>query len=202
MVTGPRRALAAGPDAAAGPARRRDRVRDRRRGDLRAAARVDAQAPPRAHARGRGRHERPGRRAARARLHRVDPASRTTACSTWRCCSSQQLGIGARRRRRRRLAGRAGVPPRASSRPAGCTRSPRWRSSRSPSARADVAARLGLSRRLPRGPGDGLGVAARAPDRARLPRRPGLGRAAGDVPRARPARLPARARRLRAGRAR
>ena len=28
------------------------------------------------------------------------------------------------------------------------------------------------------------------PDRARLPRRPGLGRAAGDVPRARPARLP------------
>ena len=55
MVTGRRRALAARPDAPAGHARRRDRVGDRRRGDLRPAARVDAEAPPRAHARGRGR---------------------------------------------------------------------------------------------------------------------------------------------------
>ena len=76
-----------------GPAARRGaRVHGRRR-DLRPAARIDAAAPARAHARGRVRPRRPGRRAAGDRL--IDwISSRATASATWCCCSSQQLGIG------------------------------------------------------------------------------------------------------------
>ena len=48
----------------------------RRRGDLRAAARLDAAPQAGAHARGRGRLQRPGRGAARDRLHRLDPEAR------------------------------------------------------------------------------------------------------------------------------
>ena len=50
--------------------------RHRRRGHLRAAARVHAPAPPGTDARGRGRVQRPDRDPARDRLHRVDPAAR------------------------------------------------------------------------------------------------------------------------------
>jgi cell volume regulation protein A len=62
------------PVAARGAARRRDPQLDRRRGDLRAAARVDAAPPPGPHARGRVGLQRPDRRAARPGLHRVDRA--------------------------------------------------------------------------------------------------------------------------------
>ena len=60
----------------AGPARRRRAREHGRRGDLRAAAQLDPAAAAGAHARGRVGPQRPGRRAARARLHRVDQAAR------------------------------------------------------------------------------------------------------------------------------
>ena len=68
--------VAVRPLHARGHAARRDHLLHRRRRDLRAAARVEAPAPPRAHARGRGGLQRPGRRPARDRVHRVDPAGR------------------------------------------------------------------------------------------------------------------------------
>ena len=147
----PRRRLALRPRHARGPAARRDRRRHRRRGHLRAAARLDAAAQARAHARGRVGLQRPGRRPARPRLHRVDPAARTTASPTWPCCSSQQLGDRPRRSGwRSGWRGRAGVPPRRGWPSAGLY----------PVASLAVAAlafgarrrppRLGLPRRLPR----------------------------------------------------
>ena len=89
----------------------------------------------------------------------------------------QQLGIGAVVGARRRLARGAGVP----------ARQPRDRrpvprrvagGRRDRVRRRRRAARLGLPRGLPRGPGDGVDDAARAPDRGRVPRRPRVARAA------------------------
>ena len=59
-----------------------------------------------AHAGGRGGLQRPDRGAARARVHRVDHASRTTGSSTCSGCSRSSSGIGLRRRPRGRLARR------------------------------------------------------------------------------------------------
>ena len=69
---------------------------DRRRGDLRAAARVDAQAPPGDDARGRVGLQRPGRDPARARLHRVAAARRLRASPTWPCSSSASSASASR----------------------------------------------------------------------------------------------------------
>ena len=52
-------------------------------------------AQARAHARGRGRLQRPGRRAARDRASSSGSSSRTTACSTWRGLFVREMGIGA-----------------------------------------------------------------------------------------------------------
>ena len=133
----PRRGVAARHRAAAGAARRLDRVGDRRRGDLRAAARFDAQATARAHARGRGRHERPGRGAARARLHRVDPPARLRRArhdAAVRPAARDRRG----RRRARRLGRDQGVSRASTSPPAACIPWRRWRSSRSSFGAADV----------------------------------------------------------------
>ena len=116
-------------------------------------ARVDARAAAGAHARGRGRLQRPGRRPARARLHRLDPGARLRRSSTWSWLFVAEIGdrravglvvgrAGRRGAARVRLATRRPVPGRLAGGRA-----------RSRSALADVAPRLGLPRRLPRRPG-------------------------------------------------
>ena len=163
----PRRGRAVRPLDARGAAARLDPRLHGRRGDLRGAARLDAAPPARADARGRGGLQRPGCRRARARVHRVDHPPATTAWSTWRCCSSARSGSGSRRRCRRRA--------RRGRRSAACS---------SPSAGlypvaslpfgalafggADVAARLGLPRRVHHRARDR--AARRRPRNARSPR--------------------------------
>ena len=133
-----------------GMLRRLDRRRHRRRRDLRGAARLDAAAAAGAHARGRGRHQRPGRGHARDRLHRLDPEPGLRHRRHGAAVRRRSSAIGAGRsalavgsRRVRALQRAAARPPPA------CTRSRRWRPRRWRSARADVAARLRLPRRLP-----------------------------------------------------
>ena len=94
LIAGLVAALAVRPLAARGPAARRDPLLDRRRGDLRDPARVDAAPAPGAHARGRVGLQRPGRGPARPRVHRVDPAARLRPRRHGRCCSCSELGIG------------------------------------------------------------------------------------------------------------
>ena len=171
-----------------------DRRGHRRRRDLRRAARLDARAPARAHARGRVGPQRPGRRAARGRLHRLDPEARLRRCSTWSGFFAE-LGD-----RRSRSGSRSGWPR------SGC-------SSASTSRRpASTRSRRSPSRALAYGGADALhgsgflavylaGLVARhradpgpAHDH-RLPRGPRLGRADRAVLHARAARLPEPARR-------
>ena len=71
--------VAVRPLDARGPAARRDPLLDRRRGRLLAAARHRPAPQAVAHARGRGRLQRPDRRAARDRLHRLDQGAAATA---------------------------------------------------------------------------------------------------------------------------
>ena len=148
-ITGLAGVVALRPHAARGPAARLDHRRHRRRGDLRAAARLDAAPPPGPHARGRGGLQRPGRRPARPRLHRLDPEPALRRRRHARCCSSQ-------RARRRRW---------WSASPSAARRVPALRRVRLASAGlypvaslaaaalafggADAAARLGLPGRLP-----------------------------------------------------
>ena len=84
--------VAVRPEHARGHAARRHHLLHRRRGHLRAAARVDAAPQARAHARGRGRLQRPGGRPARGGLHRVDPAAGLRRARHARCCSSPRWG--------------------------------------------------------------------------------------------------------------
>ena len=185
----PRGVLPARPHAAGGHARRLDRVRDRRRGDLRAAARLDAQAPARAHARGRGRNERPRRGAARDRLHRVDRASPTTAWRTWSSCSSRSWG-SARSSASASAGSRSRHSAARTSRRAACTPSRRWRSSRSRSAPPTSLHGSGFLAVYLAGLAMGSASLPARQTVARVPRRPRLARPADDVLHARPARLP------------
>ena len=66
-----------------------------------------------AHARGRVGLQRPGRRPARARLHRVDRGARLRPRPTCALLFVQELGIGAASSASRRLARGAGLPARA-----------------------------------------------------------------------------------------
>ena len=120
----------------------------RRRGDLRAAARLDAAAEAGAHARGRVGLQRPGRRPARARADRVHQRRPTTASPTWLLLLVRQLGIGlavgvavgwlgVQAFRRAKLATAGPLPGRVAG-----DRGARVR-------RRRHAARLGLPRRLP-----------------------------------------------------
>ena len=114
--------LAARPVDARGPAARLDPLRDRRRGGLRRAARLDAAPAPGARARGRGGLQRPGRGTARRRLHRVDPGARLRdrrhgdSCSCRRWGSASPIGALAGTARGRRAAPRRACERRALSR--------------------------------------------------------------------------------------
>ncbi len=179
---------------ARGDAARRDHLVHRRRGDLRAPARVDAPPPAGAHARGRGRLQRPGRRPARDRLHRVDPAARLRRARHGSCCSCARWGSARSSGSRVGSAGGPRAPPHAAREPGpvpgrdAVDGGPRVR-------RGGHAARLRLPRRVPRRPGARLGPHPGEADGDGLPRGARVGRADRDVPRARPARLPERARR-------
>ena len=115
------------------PAGRRGPREHGRRGDLRAAAQLDAAAAARAHARGRVGPQRPRGRPARARADRVHQAARLRP---------RRRDAAARAPARDRARGRRGWSAGSacrrssarSSRPRGSTRSPRWRSRRSRSA--------------------------------------------------------------------
>ncbi|CAA9518142.1 MAG: Na+/H+ antiporter, partial [uncultured Solirubrobacteraceae bacterium] len=174
-------------DARGAPARR-DRRLDGRRGDLRPPAHLDAAAAPRPHARGGGGPQRPGRRPARARLHGVAAAPGLRRRGH---AAALRRGDGDRpdRRRRGRMAGRPGLPARAAGH-----RRPLSRGHAGGGGarlrRRRRAARLGLPRGVPRGPRARHGADPRQADRHELPPGARLGRAALDVPRARPARLP------------
>ena len=176
-----------------GPPARLDRGLDRRRRGVLAAARLRAAAAARADARGRGGPQRPDRRAARARVHRVDQApglrGRRHAPAV-RPAARDRAG----RRRRRRLPRARGVRARAALEPRPVPRRLAGRrvARLRPGRRA---ARLGLPRGLPVRAGARVGEPARPAHRDRVPRGPRVGRAARDVPHARPARVPLRARR-------
>ena len=166
----------------------------RRRGDLRAAARLDAAPQAGADARGRGRLQRPGRRPARDRLHRVDPAA-----GLRRARHARAVRARARDRRGGRagrgLAGRAGPAQRAAREPPASTRSRRWPPPALAFGAARQPARLRLPRRLPGRARARLGAHPRQADGHGLPPGPRLGGADRDVPRARAARVPEPARR-------
>ena len=134
VVTGLAATLAARLLDARGAAARLDPRRHRRRGDLRVAARLDAEAQARAHARGRVRPERPRRGPARARVHRLDPAARTTASPTWLAVRPSSSAIGLAVGLGGGLAGGAGVQARAAWPRPVSTPSPRWPPPRSPTA--------------------------------------------------------------------
>ena len=121
-------------DAQGGPAGRRGARLHRRRRDLRPAARLDAAPAAGAHARGRVRPQRPGRRAARDRLHRVDQAARLRPRRRRCCCSSSSSASASSSASRVGWARRPGRSGARSSRPPASTRSPRWRRPRWPSA--------------------------------------------------------------------
>ena len=191
-ATGPVRPL-----AARGPAARRDPLLDRRRRDLRAAARLDAAPAPGAHARGRVGLQRPDRRPARPRVHRVDPAARLRHRRTCSSSSSRRSGSASRSAcaigwlavqafQRARLA-TAGLYPVASLATAGLA-----------FGLADALHGSGFLAVYLAGLALGGGADPRQADDHRVPRRARLGRAARDVPHARPARLPEPARRRRA----
>ena len=177
--------------------RRGPRV-DRRRGDLRAAAHLDAAAAAGAHAGGRVGPQRPGRRAARARADRVRSRTPPTTSPTPRCCSSRQLGIGAlvgiavgwlgvQAFRRAQLA-TAGLYPVASLAIAALA-----------FGGADTLHGSGFLAVYLAGLALGSALDPRPADDHRVPPGARLGRPGRDVPHPRPARLPAPAPRHRAG---
>ena len=191
LIGGLRRRVAVRPLDARGHAARRDPGGHRQRRDLRGAARLDAAAEARPHARGRGGPERPGRGAARDRVHRLDP------------------GPGLRPRRHGALAGgrarrsaRRSAAASAGSRCTGCRRTRLASAGLYPVASIAIAAlAFGLA-----DVAHGSGFLAVYLDRARarqrpdprqahdhhLPRRARLARPGRDVPDARPARVPVR----------
>ena len=192
-----RRALDLRPQHARRDDRRRRDRRHRLGRDLRRAAPLDAEEAAGALARGRVGDERPGRPAARDRLHRMDPAARLRRSPTWPACwrsnwrSARRSGSPSAGSR----CGRARTGARC--RPTGSTR---WRRSRSPGIAfglAEVAHGSGLlavyltALALGSGPHPGP-----AHDR-RLPRGSRLGRPDRPLHPARPARLPQHARRRR-----
>ena len=162
--------------------------RHRRRGDLRAAARVHAQAPPRDDARGRVGLQRPGGDPARARLHRMAAARRLR-----RRRHGGALRPAARDRHRHRRRGRGRRRLGAAPRDAG-HRGPvpggHARRRRAGLRRRRRAARIGLPRRLSRRARARHAGHPGPADRDLLPPGPRVGGSGGDVRRARAARLP------------
>ena len=171
-----------------------------RRGDLRAAAQLDAATEAGARARGRVGPQRPGRRPARARADRVHQHARLRPRRR-AAAARPPARHRARGRRAGRLARRAGVPARAA-RDRGPVPGRVAGDRRARVRRRRHAARLGLPRRLPRRARARLGRDPRPADDHRVPPGPRVGRPGRDVPHARPARLPAPAGRDRGSRAR
>ena len=195
---GPRRRVAVRLRHRARPAGRRGAGEHRRRGDLRAAAQLDAAAAVGARARGRVRPQRPGRRAAGAR---ADPVHQRPDLRLRRRRAAARAPARDRHAGRRggRLARQCRRSDARSSRPPGSTRWRRWRSPRSRSAAPTRCTARASSPST--SPGSRSG-------RPRIPAQQtitafhqGLAWVAqvGDVPHARPARLPAPAPRHRAG---
>ena len=192
----PRRALDLRHQRARRDARRRRDRRHRLGGDLRRAAPLDPGEAPGALARGRVGDERPGRPAARDRLHRMDPGPRLRARRHGRPARPQTGDRDRGRRRDGQALGRRARPRAAADRrhlPGGDDRDrrPRLRAGRG-------RARLRPARRLPDRAGARLGPDPGPAHDRRLPRGGRLGRPDRPLHPARPARLPEHARRRRA----
>ena len=145
-------------------------------------------APPaaRAHARGRGGHERPGRGPARPRVHRMDRARRLRGAEPRgrvRARDGDRRGGRDRRRAGRRMGAAQRVALDGGALPGRLDR----RGGDRVRGRAG-ARRLGLPRRLPGGSRDRLDELTGGANRPDLPRRPGLGGADRPVRHPRPAR--------------